>query len=221
MMRLKAHFLLTAVILAFVSLPTPACSHDDRPEGDGDVDWSSFVPFEGDTEAPLTIQQAEDLVGFQLVLPSYLPEGMMKSYYVSATPAFLNEEPQSVTVGLFPANLSEPQAPQITIYESPREPDDPPLRYSGREAIEVGGREVHCLLEIGPGLTTPELSTPEPQGDGHQYSLFECGWETDKLRFDVEFRERLPETARGDLPPEMRGKALKVIASMIEDPSIP
>ena len=217
----RAHILLAAVISTFLCVPAPACSHDDGAKSDTEVDWGSFVPFEGDTEASLTILQAEEMVGFRLVLPSYLPEGMMKSYHVSAAPASANQKRPSVGLWLFPADLSEPQAPQITIHESLREPDASPLRYSGRDTIEVGGREVHCMLEIGPGLTVPELSTPEAQRDSHQYSLFECGWETDNLRLDVEFLERLPETAQGDMPPEMREEAMKVVASMIEDPFIP
>jgi hypothetical protein len=46
-------------------------------------------------------------------------------------------------------------------------------------------------------------------------------WDTDKMEFDLHFRWGSPQPVPGEIAPERRAEAMKVITSMIEHPYIP
>ena len=62
---------------------------------------------------------------------------------------------------------------------------------------------------------TPVQPTPDPE----RSPILMCAWDTDSLYFNVDFYWELPEP--GDVTPDMREEAMKVVISMIEDPYIP
>ena len=170
-----------------------------------EVNWGEFTPMQREGFRDSSLQEMADSVDFRFVLPSCLPKGISRSFLLST------QWPQeSVTQGvagltLFPAEGSS--APGVQIVESLSsgmhlEPD------SNTEVVL--DTLVECV-SIPPGIGF-DTSTSG--------AMLSCRWYKDDIEFRVDCAwESSPSP--GQVSPEMREEAMKVIASMIEAPYIP
>lgn len=209
--------LVVAVLL--LSLLGPAC-RSDKAVGGGGVDWGSFTPVAPPGEEALDIGDVESETGLPLVLPSYLPEGMSKNLIVSPPENNTGEEEYvEIRVTLFPERR---EGLRIYINESLREPGTPQSVYPSRsELAKIGQTDVACWVEPAQLLAFPTPPPPQPTEDPDRYPWLVCMWDTDKLEFDVHLRWGSPQPVPGEIAPERREEAMKVIASMIENPYTP
>jgi hypothetical protein len=216
--------LVAAVLL--LSLLGPGC-RSDKAGGGGEVDWGSFTSVAPPGQEALDISDVERETGLPLALPSYLPEGISKSFVISVSEENIgNVQYVKVWVTLFPASRD---GLGIYIDESKRKTGQPtpkpgvPRRAypPDSQLAKIGHTDVACWVEVAqqPGLPTPAPS--QPTEDPERYMIFKCGWEREELSFDVRFVWGSPEPVPGEIAPERREEAMKVIASMIEDPYIP
>jgi hypothetical protein len=219
-MRPRARLLLAAVISALLCVPAPACSHDDGAKSDAEVDWSAFTPVAPPGEAALNISDVERETGLPLALPSYLPEGMSRNLDVSPPENNTGEAQYAKTrVTLFPTRRD---GLWIYIDEALREPGTPQRVYPSRsELAKIGRTDVACWVEPPQSSPFPTPPPPQPTEDPDRYPWLSCMWDTDKLNFDVDFRWGSPQPVPDEIAPESRNEAMKVIASMIEEPYIP
>jgi hypothetical protein len=168
----------------------------------------------------LKIGDVERETGFPLVLPSYLPQEMSKSLIVSSGDYNIGTDQYvQASVQLLPGRR---EGLWIYIDERTRNPGTLQRGYPpSSQLVKIGQTDVACWVEVAQllGLPTPPL--PQPTEDPERYPRLNCGWETDELYFDVDFAWQLPEPVPGLITPEMREEAMKVIASMIEDPYVP
>jgi hypothetical protein len=176
----------------------------------------------------MDIGDVQKETGVQLALPSYLPEGTSNSFVISASERVVgNADYVAVRIIVYPAGAD---GLGILITESKRKPDQPtprpdvpPRRYPpGSEFVRIGTADVACwheVLQSGSGL--PDPTPPEPTENPGRHLMFKCGWDTDELLFDTHFVWSLAETVPGEIAPERREEAMKVITSMIEEPYIP
>lgn len=220
-MRLKTHFLLAAIVPVLLCLPAPACSHDDGAKSGGEVDWNSFVTMEMQGLGSSSLQELNEAAGFQFVLPSYLPEGMSKTFLLSSQDP--RPDPGRAFIGLAP--ILDSGAPTIDINENLRDPSEPEPKYgNGFEVVRVGQVDIGCILRI---TSNEELEffgrgppTAGPTRDPELYPSLTCEWASGDLEFQVGFAWKLPEPVPGHITEETRDEAMRVIASMIENPYI-
>jgi hypothetical protein len=219
-MRFRAHILLAAGILTLLCLPAPACSHDDGAKSGGEVDWGSFTSVAPPGETALNIGDVQKEKGLPLLLPSYLPEGMSKSLLVSVSEDDIgNAHHVRARVTLFPARR---EGLRIFIDESSREPGVPRRVYApSSQFAKIGQTDVACLVRPNEILRLGTSPSAEPTEDMERYPWFLCSWDTDELAFDVSFQWGSPEPVPDQMAPEKREEAMRIIASMIEDPYIP
>lgn len=220
-MRLKTHFLLATVISTLLCLPAPACSHDDRAKSGSEVDWNSFKPIEMQGLRSSSLEELGEQAGFQVVLPSYLPEGMSKTFLLSSQD--IPVERGRAFIGLAPTLDSG--APTMQIDENLRDPSGPEPKYgSGFEVSRIGQTDIGCSIHItSNGELQAVGRTPPPGGatrDPELYPNLSCEWADGDLEYLLQFAWKLPEPVPGSITPEMREEAMKVIASMIENPYI-
>jgi len=221
-MRPRARLLPAAVAFVLLCLLAPACSHDGGAKSGGEVDWDSFQPLSGPGIRDTSLGELKEVAGFDLVLPSYLPEDMSKTFVLSThvDPSLWPDD--QAHISLIPEPGSE--APGIAIEENLRDPSEPaPIYAAGFEVNRIGNTEVGCsTMALGPGMVvggaTP--SAGEPTRDPERFPVLVCEWVEHDLAFRVSFAWDSPEPVPGELAPERREEAMKVIASMIENPYI-
>lgn len=195
--------LLIGISLAFALLQVGCGS--SGPSKCDEVNWGGFTPMQREGFRDSSLQEMVDSVNFRFVLPSCLPKGISRTFLLST------QWPQeSVTQGmagltLFPAEAIS--APGVQIVESLSsgmhlEPD------SNTEVVV--DTLVECI-SVPPGIGF-DTSTSG--------AMLSCRWYKDDVEFRVDCAwESAPSP--GQVSPEMREEAMKVITSMIENPYIP
>ncbi len=213
-MSAKVVLVSPAVLLILLGV---SCGTGGGASSGGEFNWDSITPVAGPGYQPVSFHEMGTLLGFQLILPSYLPDGMSNDVLMPAQEDLLHDQMASGILGLLPAQAG---APFISIEEGRPQPNIPSRGYDpDSDIIRIGQTEVHCKLDtLARGIPLGQTAG-EPTRDPGQYPLLVCTWETDELYFDVSFSWELPES--GDVTSDMREEAMKVIASMIEDPYIP
>jgi hypothetical protein len=185
----------------------------------GEADWSSFTTVDG---PGLAISDLDDLsrkAGFRFVLPSYIPPGVSRRFFLSSQDQLSSEG--AGLVGLIPDENASPEIQiGIQIDEYLRPPWHPPttgtIGFSqDYDVHRIGGISVGCLTHE-PNETWP---TPAPN-EGYP-AVLTCEWATEQLVFRIGFRWPTESGATPEVTPQRREEALKVVTSMIEDPYVP
>lgn len=234
---LKLRGVFATFVLLISALFSEGCHHE--APGTNSVDWGTLVQFP--VSDGLSVDKLQQQVGFKLVLPSYLPQEMRVYHASGAQTASTfpwaskeNSWEASISISPLPSGGDELN---IQIAERQRQADDLPLdpAYIDDATTTIGQTTVTCHLEPQELLMTPP-PTPEqlimPDSEGTPTSIFLspesalypnylCFWETDNLRLTVHFIWSLSEPLPGLITFDMREEAMKVVASMIEDPYIP
>ena len=203
------------LLLVGLSLLVGACAGGSS--SGGDADWSSFTTMDGPGLTSSNLDELSRKAGFRFVLPSYIPQGVSRRFFLSSQ-LDLSSEGQG-GVGLTPDDKA-PRDIQIGIQidEHLRSP------WSPRATGECHGCDV--LERIGGiyvGCTTgePDERWPTPAANEGYAASLTCIWDTEELSFLVQFGWRTESGATPEVTPERRDEAMKVITSMIEDPYVP
>jgi hypothetical protein len=230
--------MLIAVCVPMI-LALSACTHHEGSKAGSDV-WSGLIampPSDG-----LTVNELQQQTGFQLMLPSQLPEEM-KTYEASSDSlndrflASVRISPAPSPPGAQPGRTKTPvkARPAIEITERLHKPnesaDDP---YLVQESRRVGNTLVTCHIEPNTALwappgafpTIPDMTPlpPEiwpPSVDNVVNPSYVCHWETKQLDVSLEFHWLLDKPVHGLITSDMRDEAINVVTSMIEDPYVP
>jgi hypothetical protein len=217
--------LVAAVLL--LSLLGVGC-RSDKAVGGGKVDWSSFTPVPPPPGVrALNIGDVAGETGLALVLPSYLPEGVGKRFVISVSEYNIGEVQYiGVTVTLFPTSRDDLgiyiDESKLKTGEPTPEPGVPRRAYPpDSQLAKIGHTDVACWVEVAQHSGLPTPPPPQPTEDPERHMIFRCGWYTAELLFDVDFVWGSPEPVPGEIAPERREEAMKVVTSMIEDPYIP
>ena len=202
------------LLLVGLSLLVEACAGGSS--SGGDADWSSFTTMDGPGLTSSNLDELSRKAGFRFVLPSYIPQGVSRRFFLSSQ-LDLSSEGQG-GVGLTPDDKA-PRDMQIGIQidEYLRPPGDP------RTTSYSQDHDVHRIAGILVGCLTdkPDERWPTPvAGEGYPAGLT-CIWDTEELSFLVQFGWRTESGATPEVTPERRDEAMKVITSMIEDPYVP
>jgi hypothetical protein len=169
-------------------------------------------PTPRDADTISSIHEIDNEIGFQLSLPSYIPETANPTFRVVKHSG--NEDPRYVTQTLAfdPKEGSTPNA-AIEILEERLAPGQTfVLTLPDEEVHDVDGVEVHCTLD--------RLSSPVPL-DPERHPEFSCLWNTGDLHFEVIVDFALPKPVAGAITADMHDDAMKMVTSMIENPYIP
>jgi hypothetical protein len=220
----------TLVLSCFLGL---SCDSKEAEHSSADV-WAEMFPMGS------SIDELAQQTSFKLLLPSYLPQEM-RIYDASGDQTaggivWLSKENSweaSISISPFPSRWAELD---IEITERQRQADDlridpPPFE----ELTTIGQTTVTCSLQPHELLMTPP-PTPEQliirSSDGTSISIvrspgsalapsYLCLWDTDKLHISVEFLWSFSDPLPGLITSSHRDQAMKVVASMIEEPYIP
>ncbi|MCJ7491081.1 MAG: hypothetical protein MUP15_02820 [Dehalococcoidia bacterium] len=241
-MYLRASRFVFPAVLALLPILLSACSHGEKPRATVPGDWSAMAPLRHPTPGIyLSIHELESQSGFKLVLPSYLPYGMMG--YIATW-----EEDDPGDEQSFRASVTVPHNPytkgslQIEVTEWQRQQGDLAddqednsgtgsailfWQKSGEENMRIGDASVTCYPEPQYFLQTPPpplpeglvLATPAP-GEPREVELI-CSWDTQQLHVQVSFSWTVTEPIPGLISTDMRDEAMRVVTSMIEDPYVP
>jgi hypothetical protein len=209
-------------VMTILGLALLGCGSHEPGGGQG-VDWDSFQPLSGPGIRTTSLEELQQAAGFELVLPSYLPEGMRNTFVLSThvDPSLWPDH--QAHISLLPQPGSG--APGIGIEEDLRDPSEAEPEYaSSFEVARIGNTDVGCSIEIlGPGMAVggATLSAGEPTRDPKQYPILVCEWVGEELSFRLLFSWESLEPVPGQIAPERREEAMKIIASMIENPYIP
>ena len=210
------------VPVALLSFAAVACQ-SDSVGGSDPVDWNAFSSMEKAGLRTSNLEELNEVAGFHVVLPTYLPEGMSKTFFLSSQES--RTETGRAFIGLAP--IPDSGAPTIQFDERLRDPSEPEPKYgAGFEVTRVGETDVGCSIHITGNEELEAVGgyTPSPvhlTRDPGLYPTFICEWVNGGVSFLVQVAWNLPEPAQGGIAPGMREEAMKVIASMIEDPYIP
>jgi len=202
-----------------------------RTAPDSPGNWAAMAPVQHPTADYLTIEELEQRAGFKLVLPSYLPYGMMS--YVATWEDHSPGDDQ-----LYRATVVVPHNPfttgllQIEITEWPiiphesQQPEGEPTPVE--QATIIGETTVRCRPEPQyyfqtppptPIVLGPSIVVGPPEGELQPELV--CHWDSNGLYLVVSFSWTLSESIPGLITSEMREEAMKVVASMIEEPYRP
>ncbi len=233
---MRSRTLIPAGLLLLCLLGMGCNSKEAAPSG-ADV-WATLVRFP--VSDSLSFDDLQKQVGFKLVLPSYLPQEMrIYDYSGNQTVGgivWLSEENSwEAFIKISPLASSRWTKFHIQITERQRQEGDlrvdPPYI---EEPTTIGQTTVTCYLEPHEFLMTPPPTTEPitPSSPGTPIAInplpesalspnYYCFWDTDKLHLRVQFLWSLSEPVPGLITSDMRDEAVKVVASMIEDPYIP
>jgi hypothetical protein len=185
-----------------------------------------MVPVRDTAGEYLSIDEMEEHAGFKLVLPYYVPGQMMG--YIAEWKQYVPGDDQSFRASVtVPPTLIEGAYLEIRIQEWVRDApqslhnDEGPFYLD--QPTTVGETTVFCGLEP-PSWTWPlpsrlRLTPVIPQGKAH--AKLTCHWDNKELHVMVSFSWTLPEVLPSVITDEMREEAMKVVASMIENPYSP
>lgn len=166
----------------------------------GNVNWSQFTPMRAQGLKDSTLQELENSVDFPFVLPSWLPDGLSKTFFLSTQ---VSGSLNYAGLELFPEQGSS--APQISIEERTALPNE--HLAPGPDIQTISGTLVDCtVVTLGVGFNTSTVGT-----------ILRCTWVEDSVDFEAEFKWRFGTSKPEDVTPEMKRQADQVIASMISE----
>jgi hypothetical protein len=181
--------------------PSPTQPTESAANSPGSsVDWSAFVPIEGGDLRYSTMDEMENIAGFDFVLPSYLPPNISRTYLIASQMAVDGATEGRAGIVLF--GIPGTDAPQIGVIEAIPTPGTQPV-YDPANVQIVNGTEVECRA-----ISLALLGDPAAV-------YYPCSWVSQGLDFAVDFTwPSSPEP--GKVTSQMRDEALAVISSMIE-----